>query len=303
MEVQSYIIDVSNPKCWNELTTSYKPKILEILDDMRPLFNGYVSYASAGLTLYRMTGGVIMYEKEIQEIAQILEISFIECLLFQLVYEFCSACTSAILKADGKYVHVRTLDWELDKLKDITVQIKIVNKDKHLFDAITWAGFVGIFTGIKPDNYTIALNYRRSENPNIMTNIISLFKGYYPNAFFIRDLLTRNDTDEAYDRLKKVLLIAPAYYTFMSETVKCVIIRDRQTFKIRQSPCVQTNSDDSNGDNIMLSHERSAYMNEVIFSNPTLNALIEYIERYPVNNEHTVYTVIMNPQGFLYFKK
>jgi len=302
MESKSYVVDISSPKCWNNIVLEYKPQILQVLNTMRPMFSSYLSYASAGLVGYRLFGGIIMYEQEILEIATILEISFIECLLFQLTYEFCSACTTAIIKSDNEYVCIRTLDWENDLLKTLTIQIKVVDKNKELFNAITWSGFVGIFTGIKPNDYVIALNYKRSEVPNFTKNITSLFKGYYPNAFFIRDILTHSDADSAYSRIRDVYLIAPAYYTFMSNTVKCVFIRTRETAKIIHASCVQTNCDDLNGLNIMWSHERLAYMNKIKDQNLPLESLIKHISYYPVNNEHTIYTVIMSLKDFLYFK-
>ena len=297
-----HTIDISNTKCWNETTIIHKQQILKIINKMRPLFNNYINYANMGLSGYRLFGGIIMYEKEIQEIAQILEISFTECLMFQLTYELFSACTTGILKSDNEYVCVRVMDWELELLKEITIQIKVVNRGVHLFDSITWAGFVGIFTGIKPNNYTIALNYKRSEQPDFLKNIISLFKGYYPNAFLIRDILTNDNVSVAYDRLKQSSLIAPAYYTFMSEPFKCTIIRDRETAKVKVAPCIQTNCDDINGLNIMFSHERLSYMNNILYSNLSLKDLITHISHYPVNNQHTIYTVIMTLKNFIYFK-
>lgn len=303
MENPIYIIDVRKSTCWNELVSHYKPKILIVLDKMRPLFSSYIGYVNAGLAVYRLTGGVIMYESEIKEIAKILEITFVECLLFQLTYELCSACTSGILKCDDKDVMIRSMDWELPELKSLTVRIKVVENDKHLFDAISWAGFTGIFTGIRPNKYAIALNYRRSSNPNFITNIMSVFKGYYPNAFFLRRLLSECDDEES---VKSVKLISPSYITILSNKTKGTIIRDREPSNnrnFRQAPYIQTNCDDIGvGDNICLSYERISYMNKILHSNLPLNSLINYIDQFPVNNEDTIYTVIMTTSDFLYFK-
>jgi len=274
------------------------------LNKMRPLFSSYITFINAGLIIYRLAGGIFLYEDEIEVVAKLLNITFVECLLFQLTYELCSACTSSILQIDtGEYVHVRTMDWEMSELKALTINIKVVNGDIHLFNAVTWAGFIGIFTGYKPDRYSISLNYRRTSNPNFLSNIKSAFQGYFPNAFFIRNLLsTYSDEKQAFYRIKSTHIIAPAYYTFLSNTIKCSIIRDRTTFSIKEAPCVQTNCDEVNqGDNIMYSFERISYMNDIITIKPTLNYLVNYINQWPVQNEHTIYTVIMTPKGILYF--
>jgi hypothetical protein len=309
-ENKVYVVDVSNPRCWNGILADYKSQTLKILDSMRPLFKDYIGYANLGLSAYRLLGGVIMYEREIQEIAKFLEISFIECLMFQLTYEFFSACTTAILRSDGEYVCVRTMDWELDLLKGITVRVRVENEGKYLFDAITWAGFVGIFTGIKRNEYSIALNYRRSETPNFISNLTSLTKGHFPNAFLIRDILSSDNAKSAFDRIQRSRLIAPAYYSFMSKDVKCRIIREREEFKIVYAPCTQTNCDDylegkaqnKIEPNIMYSHERLSHMEGVIKSNLPLKDLIEHINKFPVKNEHTIYTVIMTLEKFIYIK-
>ena len=297
-------IDISNPKCWNNITKRYKNKILVIFKIMRPLFQSYMTFANLGINSYKLFKGVIMYENEILEISKILDITFNECLLFQLTYEMFSACTSCILKCDDNYVHVRTMDWELKELKDITIKIRVFRKEIHLFDCITWAGFVGVFTGIKPNKYTIALNYRRSLNSNIKNNLLYFFKGAYPNAFFMRHLLESNELP---DKIMNVLLVAPAYYTvlYTPELKQSgVIIRDRDGYKLKSIPCIQTNCDEIyKGDNIMHSFERIKHMETIIEFNPTIDDLIQHISEYPVTNEHTIYTTIMSPEkGFFYYK-
>ncbi len=304
MDDKIYIVDISSLTCWNNIVLEFKPQILKVLDKMRPLFSQYTTLINVGLTVYRLAGGIFLYEKEMNEISRLLNITFTECLLFQLTYELCSACTSSILKIDtGEFVHVRTMDWEMPELKALTINIKVVNSNTHLFDAVTWAGFIGIFTGIKPNQYSISLNYRRTSNPNFLSNVKSAFQGYYPNSFFIRDLLsTCNDEKQAFDRIKLTYIIAPAYYTFLSDTIKCSIIRDRTSFSIKEAPCVQTNCDGINqDDNIMHSFERITYMNNIITIKPSLSSLIKYINQWPIQNNYTIYTVIMTPNNILYF--
>jgi hypothetical protein len=176
--MKRYSIDISDPKCWNEIVIEHKKSILSIVELIRPLYSKYLLLFKGSLFTYKLTGGIVLFEQEIYEIAKILEISFAECLLFQITYELCSACTSAILQSDNKYVHVRTMDWEIDQLRDITASFRVYNKDKYLFDSIGFVGCVGVFTGFKKDIYTISLNYRRTANPSIWSNIKALFKGY-----------------------------------------------------------------------------------------------------------------------------
>lgn len=294
-----YNIDISNPKCWTQVVSDHKQHILEVLDTMRPLYSNHLFKFKWALYLYSWTGGIILYENEIREVAKLLDISFEECLLFQITYELCSACTSAILKSNGQYVHVRTMDWDLELLKKITISCTFYDKDKYLFDAVGWAGCVGIFTGLKKNYYTISLNYRRTATPSMWTNIKALFGGCYPSSFYIRSLLESND--DPIERTKKVKLVAPAYYTILTKEQGVTIIRDRDAYKIKSAPYVQTNCDDVNcGDDIMYSYDRIKQMNKILGLDMSLTNLIAYVSQFPVSNESTIYTTIMTPNGFLY---
>lgn len=291
-----YRIDISSPECWNTLVTDYKDRIMIVLHKIRPFYEQYLAGANLAMSGYQLFGGRILYKKEIDQIATLLNITFVECLLFQLTYEAFSACTSAIVECDDIMVHVRTMDWDLPELKDITVKINVYDKDQHLFDAITWAGFVGVFTGIKPEKYTLSLNYRRSDNPNLLDNLKMIILGGYPNAYFVRELLTSNDNPLV--SIKNVSLVSPAYYILMSEEFSGVIIRDRRSYQIKPAPIVQTNCDQLGvGDNILYSYQRLEYMR---LKYARLNELIEHISHFPVLNEETIYTTIMVPEGFLY---
>jgi len=193
------------------------------------------------------------------------------------------------------------MDWDLPILKEITIKVRFMAGEKYLFDAITWAGFVGIFTGIKSGNYTISLNYRRNNSPNFLENFISVFKGYYPHSFFIRSLLSSDDDPMI---VKSVKLISPAYYIILKDDIKCTIIRDREkVLNIKEAPCVQTNCDEidgkRSGDNIMLSYERLDYMEKIIDKTYSKEKLIKYINQHPIVNGHTIYTTIMSIDGFV----
>ncbi len=93
----------------------------------------------------------------------------------------------------------------------------------------------------------------------------------------------------------------------MSKDVKCRIIRERESFKIVNAPCIQTNCDNYIDDkdriepNIMYSHERLSHMGKILNSNLPIRDLIEHINKFPVKNEHTIYTVIMSLEKFIYY--
>lgn len=299
MEVSSYDINMRDGKyIWNSIVSIYLDRIKVVLNKIRPLYIQYLSAANLAISTYRLFGGIIMYHNEIDEIAKILEISFAECLLLQLTYEAFSACTSALVEVDHQMVHFRTMDWALPELKDITIRIKMYDGDRYLFEAISWAGFVGILTGIKPHKFTISLNYRRSKGGSLFDNLKMLITGAYPSSYFIRELLSNDVSLLA--NIKQVDLISPAYFIVMSDEFSGVIIRDRKGYRIKSAPIVQTNCDGLNdGDNILYSFERLRYMR---LKYDSIEELIAHTNQFPVVNNDTIYKTIMTLNGFIHLK-
>ena len=44
------------------------------------------------------------------------------------------------------------MDWELDLLKPLTIEVDFQKAGKTAYVATTWAGYVGVFTGLRPGN-------------------------------------------------------------------------------------------------------------------------------------------------------
>jgi len=343
MNIETYEIDISTPngKCFNELVLKYKKSIQKVILKLKCYYENYLSYIKLGINAYILQGGIIMYKDEILEISKILEITFEECLMMQLTYEFFSACTTAVkYQYDIKdYILVRTMDWDLPELKDITVKLIFKNSSVHhpggaLFEAIGWAGCVGIFTGIKRadpeiDSYAIALNYRRTLTPDIKENIAALFKGYFPCSFYLRKILSEKEScaNVSLESLQKVFFVAPCYLTILKRGKEIlqpsnpklstrqykndsyILIRGRTNYKIKKGDSkflIQTNIDDvspsSACDNILYSKERYTHMSRLYIGKilQNLNGVISHIEKFPVTNEETIYKCIMTTKEFLY---
>lgn len=62
-------------------------------------------------------------------------------------------------------VHFRTLDWGMDELRDFIIQIDYQKEGKIIAHAITYAGFVGILTGVRK-NLSVSLNFRPTADDN-----------------------------------------------------------------------------------------------------------------------------------------
>ena len=62
--------------------------------------------------------------------------------------------------ASSPYAHNGLGDSELQQL---TIQVDFVSGGQTVFRATTWAGYVGVLTGMRPQGYSVSVNYRRTE--------------------------------------------------------------------------------------------------------------------------------------------
>lgn len=78
-----------------------------------------------------------------------------------LSYELFATCTSIIVPdKDGNPLHCRTMDWDLPALRDLTLEVEFQRNGKTLYHATTWAGYVGILTGMRPGRFCMLHNMK-----------------------------------------------------------------------------------------------------------------------------------------------
>lgn len=132
-------LDLPQKERWITVFKSYKqtfekhlPKLLSLLTP----FNTYIYAPKPIIYLYKYFGK-FSYCDELEFIANELSIDFVSVLLLQFIYEFSSACTSIITEMNGTYVMFRTMDWPMDFLKELTVNLKFTKNKQTLFYATT----------------------------------------------------------------------------------------------------------------------------------------------------------------------
>ncbi|KAJ5795174.1 hypothetical protein N7457_001773 [Penicillium paradoxum] len=125
---------------------------------------------------------------EIRGISQVtgIELYFLICL--NVVLDLLMGCTSGgVRMLDGlwtRMVHFRTLDWGMDPLRDLIVQLEFVrddHPDKVLATCITYVGFVGVLTGVRK-GLSVSLNFRAvhdsSRNRGFYWNYLLVLLGF-----------------------------------------------------------------------------------------------------------------------------
>jgi len=297
---------------WNHIITEYKSNIMVVYNEMKPLLDSWA--IKVVLNLIRVYPWA-MYKDELTEIASILKIPYEQLVAMQLIYEASTACTCVAFQDEKTMTFLRTLDWDMESLGPLTIQVQFERKKQPIFIATTFAGCLGIFTGMrlspKPE-YGLALNFRRGGS--LVGNAYRLLKSYWPTSYVIRDLLeTTSDVKVVEQTLKTCLLAAPVYYTMVTPTDGKVILRGpsnevisikTMSTKIAESKdnsfVYQTNIDSLQDykENILWSVERSEYMNKNFNKKMEKDIRLKNLIKYPIINEETLYYTLMQfPNG------
>lgn len=254
----------------------------------------------------------VFYIDELRAISTKSGIVLEKLIILQLCYELFACCTSILINENDKIIHYRTMDWEMPELKDLTIDVDFIKNGKHIFSATTWAGYIGVMTGIRFGVCTVALNYRRSSSDgSILTNFNKSISGSWPVGFLIRHLL---ETEDNYDNIKMYLsnsaLISPCYLTLggVKAGEGVIISRTRDNVDkiqtlgpLNHDFIVQTNIDydketDNSVPNIMYSQQRIHVVKNIMKNYDETNDLKTIVQRFnvwPIINETTVYVTIM----------
>lgn len=304
-------------KRWSEIILNHREDILKTLEIVEAnvnaifgsvILSNLVSKLFSGLTHL----GAVMYYKEIEGIAELLNIPVGKVAMLQLAYEFNTSCTSVLYKNGDEVLHFRTMDWDLLELKPLTIEVEFKNHDQSLFVATTWPGYVGILTGMRWDSYGVSINYRRT-NEGMFRNLMNGLFSCWPISFLVRHVLTNYSTyEEAKNAFRNSYLMAPVYIILSGKTSGRVFTRDR-TRSIRElkleNYLVQTNIDHWRGfeksndwQDIEYSRRRKIfaykYLNEldqIEFENHETihDKLWKLLNMYPINKEDTIYLTAM----------
>jgi hypothetical protein len=261
----------------------------------------------------------IMYKEEMQSIADFIDLPLEKVIIMQLIYEVSAACTTFVTKVDNDYTMFRTLDWPMNFLNDLTINLNIKKNGQTIGKATTWAGYVGMITAMSSNGYAIALNYRRTQNfsfNTIINNALNTLKLRWPIGYLIRYTVENNTPYEtAISYLKSAELISPCYLTVCHHKKKPMIITRNTTdvaYSISDDFVIQTNIDcDADNpktvtgfENILYSVERQEYCYKHITNSKnnfqSIKKLFDTFIEFPVINHDTIYLTIMCPINQIY---
>jgi penicillin V acylase-like amidase (Ntn superfamily) len=125
-----------------------------------------------------------------ESLAKITSLPVWQTLLVNSIVDFSSFCTSIVARmSNGTIVHARNLDFDFPSIMETLVYKAYIKKNgKIIGEAPAIAGYIGFYTGLKYDTFTVSYNVRilRTNQSDILANIEREFTpGIIPTAQLI----------------------------------------------------------------------------------------------------------------------
>ncbi|KAF3479549.1 uncharacterized protein GIQ15_06525 [Arthroderma uncinatum] len=171
----TFKIDLSLPPSqrYKALASLYRFKLKSLVDIFNELLTGL--FGTGSIKWVHRVAPVLLKrlytDEETEEIKGISEATGIGLYILvslNVFLDLLMGCTSgaALTKhqqdLDAKMLHFRTLDWDMDELRQLIVKLEYIRSsesDTALATSVTYVGFVGVLTGVRK-GLSISLNFR-----------------------------------------------------------------------------------------------------------------------------------------------
>lgn len=253
-------LDLPPEHRWTEVCDTYRDTVRRLLHDLESLLGDFLQHRPVRFVLRILAAWSLWwmpaeYAAEITAVANDLEIERYKAILAHLVYEVASAqtavelhtmvnntqtrdeaaallgrrsrnrgpgCTALVLHDDnGTPVLARNLDWALPALDELVIHVEFVRGGAPVFVATTFAGYVGVLTGMNTATLPgapgvgLAVNFRVQPASIFVSAarvLIRLAIGTTPICLALRRTLEREpEYADALAELRTKPLAAPAF--------------------------------------------------------------------------------------------
>jgi acid ceramidase len=251
-DVPRYIINLDAPAAtrWDAVATDFADRIpavfAEVDDVLTEMVGATASKAGQGLLSLMARIGLVMYADELKGLSRATSVPLGKLVMLQIAYEAFASCTSIVAPGApttagalaSSPVMIRTMDWEMEELKALAIEAHFQRGGRTVFVATTWAGYVGVLTGMKMSHgggtgaWAASINYRRTADGTFAQNFIKGAQSSWPIGFLLRAAM-EDDTTMSYAdavlTLSASALMAPTYITLAgaSPGEGAVLVRDR----------------------------------------------------------------------------
>jgi len=227
-------LDLPPIERWKHLASAYSAELKDLVDTFKGIAGGLskeafkiieaLGKADADKLLDAMRPP---YGDEIRGIAEAANLTKLDALVCNMVYEISGACTVIIAQSkDGRIIHGHNLDtaanwnfkthqWVLaEKLRAITSNLNFTKGGKEVFRSTSYIGYAGVFEGMKPGAFSVSLNTRFDFS--VYSALLKWITGINREGHFaaqvMRDALTYDEQyAQAAARMNTERLLGPGY--------------------------------------------------------------------------------------------
>ena len=179
-----YRAHIDREDCWDNLVSAYSQRLRIILStaDMKEKMSELVSddptmagfFGAISRDVQSKWHPVVV--AQIQRVAAILGITFLQVVMLQLVYEMMDYCTTFAYAAEDGGVHLgRCIEWPSTELKNIVVPVHVYVNGALVAKTMHWVGNVGFFSFVRPD-YALGINYRSQRHTTVAAAVRTICK-------------------------------------------------------------------------------------------------------------------------------
>jgi acid ceramidase len=253
--VPMYVVDLDKDPVerWHEVSKVYSAQINDLVQGAKDFIEAFLGDKAVEFVVNYL--GKLddkfpqPYADELRGIANVTGVPLGEIVLYNIFYEVFTVCTSIVAEDEQhRLYHARNLDFGLflgwnEKTHDwaITERLRktIINVDwrkngKTVFKSVNFAGFVGVYNGIRPQRFTITANERFDLTDGGYIGILKWILGDTSSSWMtllVREVMETVDSyDEAIQRLSSTPLMAPVYYIVggNSSGQGAIVVRSRE---------------------------------------------------------------------------
>ncbi|KAK7702175.1 hypothetical protein SLS64_009753 [Diaporthe eres] len=282
--VPIYTIDLSRPPArrYTELVHDFRNKIPHLTELFEDVVTGFGLPLKATTRVARLLLRRLHSKEQTEEIRGISKASGVDMYLLvslNTLLDLFMGCTSggARVKAgragnswQTRMLHFRTLDWAMDPLREVVVQLNFVTEPDGpvIARSVTYVGFVGALTAVRP-GLSMSLNFRpyhndshsRISNLQFQYHRLLVLLGRRPSiSSTLRSVLLPPDSRSGHEHVDTISSIqqrlpslpsTAAYLTFSDGDRTLVMEKDRVTAhtSLSSSFIVITNHDASSDNN------------------------------------------------------
>lgn len=230
-------LDLPPEERWREIATAYKKPIKDLIDfikefvvEFSPKFKKIVDIIDNDMPSIAYTLPA-PYNGEIIGIANATGINLGEIVLYNIFYEIFTLCTSIVGEdANGNMLHGRNLDfglftgWDIkndtwkvsELLRPLIINIDNMKDGKLAYKTVTFVGFVGLITAVRPGVVSMSLNERfalEGGYVGIIEWILNTNREQKWPTLLARDIMEAGlNFEDSLNALQKPTLVAPIYY-------------------------------------------------------------------------------------------